>query len=71
MGESSTFSVGSGGNFRLVQFHFHRPSEHTVNGASFPMEVHFVHSNAAGNLAVVGVLMTGRPRRTRRSTRSS
>ena len=60
MGESSTFSVGSGGNFRLVQFHFHRPSEHTVNGASFPMEVHFVHANAAGNLAVVSVLMTGR-----------
>lgn len=58
MGESSVFSIGSGGNYRLVQFHFHRPSEHTINGASFPMEVHFVHSNAAGNLAVVGVLMT-------------
>ena len=58
MGESSTIAVGGGGNFRLVQFHFHRPSEHTVNGASFPMEVHFVHANAAGNLAVVGVLMT-------------
>jgi carbonic anhydrase len=62
MGESSTLAVGGGGNFRLVQFHFHRPSEHTVNGASFPMEAHFVHANAAGNLAVVGVLMTtGKP----------
>jgi carbonic anhydrase len=41
-----------------MQFHFHHPSEHTINGASFPMEVHFVHANAAGNLAVMGVLMT-------------
>ena len=29
-----------------------------INGANFPMEVHFVHANAAGNLAVIGVLMT-------------
>ena len=62
MGDSSVLAVGSGGNYRLVQFHFHRPSEHTINGASFPMEVHFVHQNAAGALAVVGVLMTtGKP----------
>jgi carbonic anhydrase len=25
-----------------VQFHFHAPSEHLVNGKTFPMEVHFV-----------------------------
>jgi carbonic anhydrase len=62
MGDSSTLAVGGGGNFRLTQFHFHRPSEHTINGASFPMEVHFVHLNAAGNAAVIGVLMTaGKP----------
>jgi carbonic anhydrase len=65
MPEGSTLQAGSGGNFRLVQFHFHRPSEHTVNGASFPMEVHFVHANAAGNLAVLAVLMTtGRTNKT-------
>ncbi len=57
MPEGSTMSAG-GASFRLVQFHFHRPSEHTVNGANFPMEAHFVHANAAGNLAVLGVLMT-------------
>jgi carbonic anhydrase len=62
MGDSSILSIGGGGNYRLVEFHFHRPSEHTINGASFPMEVHFVHQNAAGAVAVVGVLMTnGRP----------
>jgi carbonic anhydrase len=41
-----------------VQCHFHRPSEHKIDGKSFPMEAHFVHANAAGSLAVVGVLMT-------------
>jgi carbonic anhydrase len=51
-------TADNGRNFRLAQFHFHHPSEHTINGASFPMEVHFVHANTAGNLAVIGVLMT-------------
>jgi carbonic anhydrase len=57
MGDASVLAVGDGGNYRLVQFHFHRPSEHLIGGKSFPMEVHFVHANAAGALAVVGVLM--------------
>ena len=42
--------------FELKQFHFHSPSEHTVNGKSFAMEVHFVHTDENGALAVVGVL---------------
>lgn len=42
--------------FNLVQFHFHAPSEHTVNGKRFAMETHFVHKSAHGDLAVVGVL---------------
>jgi carbonic anhydrase len=51
-----------GGEYKLVQCHFHRPSEHLVNGKTYPMEVHFVHANAAGGLAVVGVLMeNGKP----------
>ncbi|MEI7926721.1 MAG: carbonic anhydrase family protein, partial [Chloroflexota bacterium] len=29
--------------YTLVQFHFHAPSEHTVNGKRFAMETHFVH----------------------------
>jgi carbonic anhydrase len=62
IGDSSVLSVGGGGNYRLLQFHFHHPSEHLVAGKGFPMEVHFVHANAAGSLAVTGVLMTtGRP----------
>ena len=42
----------------LVQWHFHTPSEHRIGGREFPLEVHLVHKNAAGNLAVVGVLFT-------------
>jgi carbonic anhydrase len=56
-GDSSVLAVGSGGNYRLVQFHFHHPSEHLIDGKSFPMELHFVHANAAGSFAVIGVFM--------------
>ena len=44
--------------YRLVQFHFHAPSEHTLNGKHFPLEIHLVHVNAAGAPAlVVGVFV--------------
>lgn len=46
-----------GGRYELLQFHFHAPSEHTVAGRSFDMEMHLVHSNAEGALAVIGVLI--------------
>ncbi len=46
-----------GQTYNLAQFHFHAPSEHTVNGVAFPMELHIVHKDAGGNLAVVGVLI--------------
>ncbi len=43
--------------YRLLQFHFHTPSEHTINGKHSPMEVHLVHANDRGELAVVGVML--------------
>ncbi len=43
--------------YSLLQFHAHTPSEHTLNGESYPMDVHFVHQNDAGALAVVGVMI--------------
>ncbi|MBI1910655.1 MAG: carbonic anhydrase family protein [Deltaproteobacteria bacterium] len=46
-----------GVDFQLVQFHFHTPSEHTVGGKSFGQELHLVHKNDKGELAVVGVLI--------------
>ena len=54
--EGSNARVGDH-EYPLVQFHFHAPSEHTVDGKHFPMELHLVHQDADGNLAVVGVLI--------------
>lgn len=44
--------------YNVLQFHFHQPSEHTIDGEAFPMELHIVHQNPeSGNLAVVGVML--------------
>lgn len=47
-----------GESYDLLQFHFHHPSEHLLSGKPFELEVHFVNKSAAGNLAVLGVLVT-------------
>jgi len=43
--------------FKLIQFHFHTPSENRIRGKAFPMELHMVHKGDAGQLYVIGVLM--------------
>lgn len=43
--------------YDLLQFHFHRPSEEKIDGKPLAMVVHFVHKNAEGKLAVLGVLL--------------
>lgn len=43
------------GEQRLLQFHFHTPSENTVGGEQYPLEAHFVHVDGNGVLSVVGV----------------
>ena len=43
--------------YSLVQFHFHAPSEHTLNGRHYPMEMHLVHKSDSGRLAVIGVFI--------------
>jgi carbonic anhydrase len=53
--EGSTLTT-SRNTYQLKQFHFHTPSEHTVEGKSSPMEVHFVHQSADKNFAVVSLL---------------
>ena len=46
-----------GVTYNLDQLHFHAASEHTLGGAHSPLEIHLVHKNAQGGLAVVGVLL--------------
>ena len=52
----SVLTVG-GHRYDLVQFHFHRPSEETIDGKSSGMVAHLVHRDAEGRLAVVAVLL--------------
>ncbi|MCW5713013.1 MAG: carbonic anhydrase family protein [Bauldia sp.] len=51
----STLAV-DGKAYSVLQFHFHVPSEHTVEGVASPLEMHIVHRADDGALAVVGVL---------------
>ncbi len=43
--------------YNLAQFHFHAPSEHRISGIPSDLELHFVHKNASGGLAVIGVML--------------
>jgi carbonic anhydrase len=56
MAPGSTITVG-GQTYALVQFHFHSPSEHTVDGKHAAMVVHLVHKTEDGQLGVIGVMM--------------
>jgi carbonic anhydrase len=46
-----------GSSYKLLQFHFHNPSEEQINYRGFAMVAHLVHKNAEGQLAVVSVLL--------------
>src|SRR5579885_275618 len=44
--------------YNLINIHDHTPSEYTLNGQRFPMEIHLVHQDPnTGQLAVVGVFV--------------
>ena len=42
--------------FGLKSAHLHAPSEHRIEGAEFAAELHLVHADGEGDLAVVGLL---------------
>ena len=46
-----------GTKYHLLEFHFHAPSEHTVDGNRSDMEMHLVHKSEDGALVVIGVLI--------------
>ncbi len=44
--------------YHLLQFHFHSPSEHLVDGKTYPLEIHFVNENVrTGKVLVLGVFI--------------
>lgn len=55
----ATLGLGlEGAHFRMTQFHFHHPSEHTVEGRAFPLEIHFVHEDEwGGGFAIAAVFV--------------
>ncbi|MBS0339324.1 MAG: carbonic anhydrase family protein, partial [Proteobacteria bacterium] len=48
----------AGHRYQLVQFHFHKPSEESIDGKHSAMVAHLVHQDAEGQLAVVAVMLT-------------
>ncbi|MFS0577066.1 carbonic anhydrase family protein [Sporosarcina sp. 179-K 3D1 HS] len=49
--------VVEGKEYKLAQFHFHTPSEHQFNGENLDMELHLVHQDGNGELAVLGIMI--------------
>jgi carbonic anhydrase len=55
--ERGDFVQFGGTRFDLEQFHFHHPSEHTLDGRHVPLEIHFVHQSEARSRLVIAVLV--------------
>jgi carbonic anhydrase len=56
-GEGNYITIGKT-RYDLINVHEHTPSEYTLNGTQYPMEIHLVHQNPdTGQLAVVGVFV--------------
>ena len=49
--------IVEGKEYKLAQFHFHTPSEHQINSQFLDMELHLVHQNENGKLAVLGLMI--------------
>ncbi|KAH9625187.1 hypothetical protein KSS87_001872 [Heliosperma pusillum] len=46
----------NGTNYILMQSHWHSPSEHTIMGQRFDLELHMVHQSNDNKTAVIGLL---------------
>lgn len=55
--EPGSGMVLDGTNYKLLQYHFHHPSEHLLSGKRFDLEAHYVHISESGMLAVLGVFL--------------
>ena len=54
--EAGTTLVSNDRTYELASLHMHAPSEHRIEGAVLAAELHLVHADADGALAVVGLL---------------
>jgi len=54
--------IYKGKAFTLRQFHFHTPSEHTLDSKQYDMEMHLVHTNEKDEIAVLGFIFTTKQR---------
>jgi len=54
--ESNSMVLLDGHSYQFLQFHFHDPSEHHIDGVAYPMELHLVHKDSEGTVLVIGVL---------------
>ncbi len=52
-GDSIRFDKGT---FELARFQVHRPSEHSIDGRTYPLEIQFLHRDDSGRLVMVAVL---------------
>ncbi len=55
--DPGSFANWGNEKFELIQFHFHRHSEHLVNGKPYPMEMHLVHKTPGHQYVVIGVFI--------------
>ncbi|KAJ1254353.1 hypothetical protein BS78_K078400 [Paspalum vaginatum] len=42
--------------YRLTQLHWHSPTEHTIDGRRYDLELHLVHESADKKIAVIAIL---------------
>jgi hypothetical protein len=57
----SAYVFYDGKKYKLVQFHFHTPSENRIDGHAFASEVHLVHQAADRSLMVTSAAAACRP----------
>ncbi|VAH98244.1 unnamed protein product [Triticum turgidum subsp. durum] len=53
-GDAGSVSIG-GTPYFLRQLHWHSPTEHSVNGRRYDMELHMFHESTEGKAAVIGI----------------
>ncbi len=54
---NGNFLIVGGKRYELTQFHFHHPSEETINGKTYAMVLHLMHQGSDGKVVGVAVML--------------